>query len=71
MSEAQNRVEELMSVGAAVVPFGVGEQHAWLYPCCWPAWHRHRRADALAALRAFGLPASEMACEPDGAARYA
>jgi hypothetical protein len=42
--------------GAAVVPFGVGERHAWLHPRCWPAWYRRRRADALAALRAFGIP---------------
>jgi hypothetical protein len=42
--------------GAAVVPFGVGERHTWLHPHCWPAWHRRRRADALAALRSFGIP---------------
>jgi hypothetical protein len=42
--------------GAAVVPFGVGERHTWLHPHCWPAWHRRRRADALAALRSFGFP---------------
>jgi hypothetical protein len=44
------------SAGAAVVPFGVGEHHAWLHPRCWPAWYRRRRADALAALRSFGIP---------------
>jgi hypothetical protein len=59
------------STDAAIVPFGVGERHAWLHPHCWPAWHRRRRADALAALRRFGLPASEMTCEPEGPARHA
>jgi hypothetical protein len=46
------------STGAAVVQFGVGERHTWLHPLCWPAWHRRRRADALAALRAFGFAVS-------------
>jgi hypothetical protein len=41
--------------GAAVVPFGTGP-HIWLHPRCWPAWHRRRRADALAALRSIGIP---------------
>jgi hypothetical protein len=45
--------------GAAVVPFGVGERHAWLHPRCWPAWYRRRRADALAALGASGIPVPE------------
>jgi hypothetical protein len=44
------------ATGAAVVPFGVGERHAWLHPRCWPAWCRRRRADALAALRSFAIP---------------
>jgi hypothetical protein len=36
--------------GATVVPFGVGEHHAWLHPGCWAAWHAHRRAAASLAL---------------------
>jgi hypothetical protein len=59
------------AAGAAVVPFGIGDHHTWLHPQCWPAWHGRRRADALAALRRLGLPVSEMACEPLGAARGA
>jgi hypothetical protein len=46
------------SAGAAVVPFGVGERHTWLHPGCWPEWHRRRRADAMAALNAIGIPAA-------------
>jgi hypothetical protein len=42
--------------GGAVVPIGVGDFHTWLHPRCWPAWHRRRRADALAALRSMGIP---------------
>jgi hypothetical protein len=38
------------SAGAAVVPFGVGERHAWLHPDCWPSWHAHRRATASLAI---------------------
>jgi hypothetical protein len=42
-------------IGATVVPFGIGSQHTWLHSQCWPGWHRRRRDDALAALRAFGI----------------
>ena len=38
------------NAGATVVPFGVGEHHAWLHPDCWPAWHAHRRAAASLAI---------------------
>jgi hypothetical protein len=62
------------STGAAVVPFGVGERHAWLHPYCWPAWYRLRRADALAALRSFGIPVPVAAlppeCDPAAERRY-
>jgi hypothetical protein len=44
------------STGAAIVPFGKGECHAWLHSRCWPAWYRRRRADALTALRPIGIP---------------
>jgi hypothetical protein len=44
------------STGASVVPFGTGNRHTWLHPHCWPAWYQRRRADAVAALRAFGIP---------------
>jgi hypothetical protein len=40
---------------ANVVPFGVGEHHAWLHPHCWPAWHAHRRVTASLALAAAGI----------------
>jgi hypothetical protein len=43
------------NAGATVVPFGVGEHHAWLHPVCWPAWHAHRRATASLALAAAGI----------------
>jgi hypothetical protein len=46
------------SPGATIIPFGVGERHIWLHPLCWPAWHRWRRADALASLRVFGFAVS-------------
>ena len=38
------------NAGATVVPFGVGEHHAWLHPECWPTWHAHRRAAASLAI---------------------
>ena len=35
--------------GAVVVPFGTEPgTHAWLHGDCWPAWHRRRRAAAMA-----------------------
>jgi hypothetical protein len=49
------------SVCAAVVPFGIGERHTWLHPHCWPAWHRRRRATALAALSLIGVPVTAVA----------
>jgi hypothetical protein len=50
---------------AAVVPFGVSEWHTWLHPRCWPAWYRRRRADALAALRSFGITVPVAAQPPE------
>jgi hypothetical protein len=41
--------------GAIVLPFGVGERHAWLHSDCWPAWHQSRRAEATMALRTMGI----------------
>ncbi len=38
---------------AVVLPFGTEPgTHAWLHAECWPSWHRARRADAVAELRA-------------------
>jgi hypothetical protein len=37
-----------------VVPFGT-ENHTWLHPECWPAWHESRRSRAIAALIAMGI----------------
>jgi hypothetical protein len=54
------------TTGAAVVPFGVGEHHTWLHPSCWPTWHRRRRADALAAVRSFGIPVPVAAQPTEG-----
>jgi hypothetical protein len=53
------------STVAAVVPFGVGEHHTWLHPRCWPAWHRRRRANALAALRSMGIPVPGLPQPPE------
>jgi hypothetical protein len=44
--------------GAVVLPFGTEPgTHAWLHAECWPAWHRARRAHAVAALRTMGIRA--------------
>jgi hypothetical protein len=40
---------------AMVLPFGVGEHHAWLHAECWPAWHQSRRGEAAIALRRMGI----------------
>jgi hypothetical protein len=40
---------------AVVLPFGVGEHHAWLHAECWPAWHQSRRVEAARALRTMGI----------------
>ena len=37
-----------------VVPFGT-DNHAWLHPECWPAWHEARRSQAIVALRVMGF----------------
>jgi hypothetical protein len=41
--------------GAMVLPFGVGERHAWIHAECWPAWHQSRRAEAAIALRSMDI----------------
>ena len=42
---------------AGIVPFGVGDQHTWLHPGCWDAWHRDRRSQAAGALSRMGIHA--------------
>jgi hypothetical protein len=43
-------------VNAALLPFGSEPGgHTWLHGACWPAWHRAREAEAIAALRAMGI----------------
>jgi hypothetical protein len=43
------------SLSAVVLPFGTEPgTHTWLHAECWPAWHRARRAEAIAALQAMG-----------------
>jgi hypothetical protein len=45
------------SPGAVVVPFGAEPgTHAWLHSECWPAWYAARKAEAIAALIAMGIP---------------
>ena len=39
----------------ALVPFGAGENHAWLHAECWSAWHQSRQAEAATALRKMGI----------------
>ena len=42
--------------GDPLVPFGTEPgSHAWLHRTCWPAWHRARQDEAIAALRAMGI----------------
>ena len=43
------------TLSATVLPFGVGEHHAWLHAECWPAWHQSSQADAALALRRMGI----------------
>ena len=39
-----------------LLPFGTETSgHAWLHSACWPAWHRTRQADAIAAVAAMGI----------------
>jgi hypothetical protein len=46
------------SLRAIVLPFGTEPgTHTWLHAECWPAWHRARRPEAIAALRAMGVQA--------------
>jgi hypothetical protein len=53
-----NGVAAAQTTDAAVVPMPsvADEDCVHLHPRCWPAWCRRRRADALAALRSFGIP---------------
>jgi hypothetical protein len=42
-----------------LLPFGTDTSgHAWLHRSCWPAWHRAREAEALAALASMGIRAA-------------
>jgi hypothetical protein len=44
--------------GDPLLPFGTEMSgHAWLHGACWPAWHRARQADAVAALSSIGIRA--------------
>src|SRR5262249_24400920 len=39
-----------------LLPFGTDTSgHAWLHRACWPAWHRAREAEAVAALSLMGI----------------
>ncbi len=41
------------------LPYLTGDGgHTWLHDRCWPAWHAHRRDQALAALKTAGLARS-------------
>src|SRR5262249_14365790 len=51
---------------AMVLPFGAGEQHAWLHAECWPTWHQARRAEAVLALRGMGIAPGGSAGGTDG-----
>jgi hypothetical protein len=46
--------------GDPLLPFGTEPSgQAWVHGACWPAWHRARKAEANAALRAMGIHADE------------
>jgi hypothetical protein len=39
-----------------LLPFGTAPTgHAWLHSRCWPEWHAHRKAEAVAALSTFEI----------------
>ena len=40
---------------ATLLPFGVGERHAWLHQRCWVPWRERRWTEAIAALVAMGI----------------
>jgi hypothetical protein len=40
---------------APLLPFGVGERHAWLHQCCLDPWAGVRRKAAIEALAAMGI----------------
>ena len=47
--------------GAVVLPFGTEPgAHTWLHGECWPAWCNSRKAEAVAALAAMGVPSPTM-----------
>ena len=45
--------------GDPLLSFGTDTSggHAWLHRACWPAWHRTREAEAIAALASMGIRA--------------
>jgi hypothetical protein len=47
--------------GNPVLPFGTDTSgHAWVHRSCWPAWHRAREAEAVAALSSMGIRAEAL-----------
>jgi hypothetical protein len=44
------------TLDATLTPFGWSERHAWLHSDCWAPWRADRRAKAIAALAAAGVP---------------
>jgi hypothetical protein len=39
-----------------LLPFGTDTSgHAWVHRACWPAWHRARKDEAIAALASMGI----------------
>jgi hypothetical protein len=59
--------------GAALLPIGWGDRHAWPHGCCWAAWRVRRWTEAIAALAEMGItePASpqDVASERPAASR--
>jgi hypothetical protein len=42
-----------------LLPYGIEPiGYAWLHSRCWPAWHASRKSEAVAALKALGIPPS-------------
>jgi hypothetical protein len=47
-----------------LLPFGTDTSgHAWLHRTCWPAWHRARETEAIAALTSMGIQGEDGAGE--------
>jgi hypothetical protein len=39
-----------------LLPFGIDmSSHAWVHRACWPAWHRARETEAVAAVNSMGV----------------